>query len=246
MTTKGRTKAATRKAAEPHSVAPPPPAAAVEGVAGVDRALVARALKKVANQQQPTRDEQSALRRYEKAREEHQRWAYYRTITQKHWRQMSGRQAKVLIEQAERYGIAFGGAVVDLPKVVRQLHDFLAENALKLARDEDGDPLLNGAGGSSPALEEYRRERAALARYDRLERERVLLPREEVRQALGRIATIMRGVGDSLQAQFGAAAGEMVNEGLADAQREIDRTFGQSSDGGAVPQREPASEEDST
>ncbi len=70
---------------------------------------------------------------------------------------MSGRQTKVINEQAERYGIPFGGATINLPTVVRALHDFLADNAVKLARDDD--PLMQGVG--SPALERYREERAA-------------------------------------------------------------------------------------
>ena len=139
-------------------------------------------------------------------KEEQLRWKYYRSIPQKHWRQMSGRQTKVINEQATRYDIPFGGAKVDLSAVVRALHDFLAENAQKLARDDD--PLLQGS--SSPALERYREERAALARLDRLERERRLLPRDQVREALGRIAAILRGAGDTLQRNVGAAAAEIL------------------------------------
>jgi hypothetical protein len=75
--------------------------------------------------------------------------------------------------------------------VVRAFHDFLADNAHKLAQDDDA--LLQGAG--SPALERYREERALMARLDRLEREGQLLPRDEMRVALGRIAAIVRGPG---------------------------------------------------
>src|SRR5439155_17515646 len=137
------------------------------------------------------RREREALKRHEKEQEEKRRWQYYRSIPQKHCREMSGRQAKVLIEQAECYGIPFGGATVDLPKVVRALHDFLADNAVKLAREED--PLMQGGG--SLALERYREERAALARLDRLEREKELLPREAARQTLGQVAAIVREAG---------------------------------------------------
>ena len=100
---------------------------------------------------------------------------------------MSGRQTKQINEQAQRYGIPFGGKTVNLPEVVRALHDFFADNAVKLARDED--PLMQGSG--SPALERYREERAAMARLDRLEREGNLLPRDEVRESLGRVSSIL-------------------------------------------------------
>jgi hypothetical protein len=136
---------------------------------------------------------------------------------------MSGRQTKVINEQASRYGLPFGGPTINLPALARALHDFLADNALKLAREED--ELMQGAG-NSPALERYREERAALARLDRLERQMQLLPRDQVRQALGRIAAILRSAGDALQQQFGTAAMEILDEALDDAQQEIDHSFG--------------------
>ena len=45
--------------------------------------------------------------------------------------------------------------------------------------------------------------------------------------ALGRIAAILRGVGDTLLRQFGTAAAEILHEALDDAQREIARSFGE-------------------
>jgi hypothetical protein len=189
----------------------------------VDGDLVARAYRKVMDRQELTQAEREALKRHEKQKEERLRWQYYRSIPQKHWRAMSGRQTKVINEQATRYGIPFGGATIDLPAVVKGVHDFLAENAQKLARDDD--VLLQG--GNSPALERYREERAAMARLDRLKRERELLPRNEVKEALGRIAAVLRSAGDAQQRQFGAAAAEVLYDALDDAQRELDRTFGE-------------------
>jgi hypothetical protein len=190
--------------------------------ARVDRDLVASAYRKLTNQQELSKEERRALKRHERAKEEQLRWQYYRSVPQKHWREMSGRQTKVLNEQASRYGIPFGGESVNLPAVVKAMHDFLAENAYKLARDDD--PLMQGSG--SPALERYREERAAIARLDRLEREQKLVPRDEVREVLGRIAAIVRGAGESLQRQHGPSAVEALDEALDDADREIDRVFG--------------------
>jgi hypothetical protein len=183
---------------------------------------LAEAYKKVIDGRELTSREQTALKRFEKEKEERLRWQYYAAIPQKHWREMSGRQTKVINEQALRYDIPFGGATVNLPAVVRALHDFLAENALKLNRDDD--ELLQGNG--SPALERYREERALLARLDRQEREGQLLPREVTRIALGRVANILREAGDTLNRQYGAAAGEILSEAIEDAMREIDSTFG--------------------
>src|SRR5882757_5158864 len=101
-------------------------ASALSASARIEQQLLARAVQKVVTHQELSRREREVLKRHEKEQEEKRRWQYYRSIPQKHWREMSGRQAKVLIEQDQRYGIAFGGPSVDLPKVVRQLHDFLA------------------------------------------------------------------------------------------------------------------------
>src|SRR3954464_8087314 len=101
----------------------------------IDKRQAAEAYAKVSRGEELTVREQSVLKRFEKDREEQLRWKYYASIPQKHWRTMSGRQTKVLQEQADRYGIPFGGATVDLSRVVRCIHDFLAANAHKLAAD---------------------------------------------------------------------------------------------------------------
>lgn len=191
----------------------------------LEREEAARAYRKVMAGEKLSRAEQAALRRFEKEKEETQRWQYYRTIPQKHWREMSGRQSKVLNEQAERYGIPFGGRTISLPDVVRALHDFFKRNAVKLSAD---DELLSGE--SSPALERYREERAALARLDRLERERVLVNRQEIREGLSRIASVLRTAGDTLQRQYGPGALEILNEALAEAERTIERSDNEPAD----------------
>ena len=88
-------------------------------------------------------------------------------------------------------------------------------------------------GDSSPALERYREERAALARLDRLERERVLVNRQAIREGMGRISAVLRTAGDTLQRQFGPEALEILNEALAEAERELVRSDfdGNESDG---------------
>jgi hypothetical protein len=195
-----------------------------EGSGGVsdaiDRELAAAALRKRQAGQQPNTQELRALRRIEREREERDRWRYYRSIPQKHWREMSGRQARTINEQAIRYGLPFGGRHVDLTELVPALHEFLAANARKLAGEEGSDPLMSGV--ASPALERYREERAKLARLDRLERERSLLPRESIHDGLTQIASILRAAGETLQRQFGPDALDVLHGALDDAQKTID------------------------
>lgn len=207
------------------------PAATLSVSEKLERESAARAYRKVMAGETPSRTEQASLRRFEKDKEETLRWQYYRSIPQKHWREMSGRQTKVLQEQAERYGIPFSERTINLPNVVRALHDFFRRNAQKLA--EPDDALM--AGESTPALERYREERAALARLDRLERERVLVNRQAIREGMGRISAVLRTAGDTLQRQFGPEALEILNEALAEAEREMLRSDfdGTESDGNA-------------
>lgn len=188
----------------------------------LEQELVARAITKLVGKQNLTAAEREALKRHEKDKEERLRLEYYATIPQRHWRLMSGRQTKVINEQAQRYGLPFGGPTINLNNLARALHDFLADNAVKLARDEDA--LLSGP--ASPALERYREERAALARLDRLERQGRLMPRRDARLGMGLIAGMLRGGLEALERQFGREAAEIVLEAIEDAEAEIARRFG--------------------
>ncbi len=183
--------------------------------------VLRRAIQKTVAKEELTLEEQSALRAHQKIQEEQQRHKFYATIPAKHWKQMSGRQAKTINEQAVRYGIPFGGAVINLPLVVRALHDFLAKNAVKLAREE----TITMDGPNSPALERYREERAAMARLVRLEREGQLVDRDQVRQSMQKAAAVIREAGQRLQKQFGHAAAQVLYEAIDDAEAEIERVF---------------------
>ena len=214
---------------------PPSQTDAPDTSARVDRDLVTSAYRKLMDKQDLTKQERAALKRHEKEKEERLRWQHYASISQKHWREMSGRQTKVINEQAARYGIPFGGASINLPAVVRAFHDFLADNAVKLARDDDA--LMQGNG--SPALERYREERTALVRLDRLEREGELVAQDDAREVLGRVAAVIRGVGEALQRRFGAEAADILYEGMDEAEREIARFYSATEQGTAIePERE--------
>lgn len=203
-----------------------------ESVSGrLDRELAALALQKRRAGKDPTRQELAALRRVEKARDEEQRWDHYRSIPQKHWRLLSGRPAKVLHEQADRYGIAFGGAQVDLTVIVPQFHAFLARNAKVLERadaPDPDDPALFGP--DTPSLERLRFYTAELRRMDFEERQKTHLPRDVIHTMLGELAAALRDRVQTLDEEFGVDAGNLIREALDDTQRIIQRTLGSSSD----------------
>lgn len=195
---------------------------------GIDAPLVSAAMRKIVNGEALTREERSALRRHEKRKEEEERWTYYRSIPKKHWLAMSGRAARTIIDHATMHQLPLTGPTVDLPAFVKRIHDFLSENYRKLIRNDDDDLL---SGPSSPALERYREERAQIARLDRLEREGNLVPVDQMRDGIGRIAAILRSAGDTIQRQFGREAVQILYDALDEAGREVDRIFGEPSDG---------------
>ena len=195
-----------------------------DDASAADAEVLAAAMRKVINHQELNKAERAALKRHER-RCSWSTFGWRPDISRQCWKEERLRRKfyKSIPQKAARYGIPFGGPTVDLFAVARALHDFLADHAQKLARDDDA--LMQGSG--SPALERYREERALIARLERLERETKLLPRDDVRDALQRIASILRGAGDTLERQFGHAAAEILHEALDDAQREVQRTFGE-------------------
>jgi hypothetical protein len=188
-----------------------------------DRELIASGLRKRQRSEALTAKEIAAIRRFEQAREEADRWRYYASVPKRHYAQLSGRQTKTLNEQASRYGVPIHGSLIDLGQVIRWLHDFLAKHGRKLLA-EDTDPLMGG--GNSPALEEYRREKAKLARLDRQQREETLVDRETAHLAFQRVASLLQQAGEALQKEFGPDAGKILNETLRNCQREVDSVFG--------------------
>lgn len=152
------------------------------------------------------------------ADEEELRWRIYESIPQRHWIAMSGRQAKVLNEQASRYGLPFGGATIDLPTLARALHDFLAIHARRLARQMPGDYIEDDDGEAKDNLELYRGERYLRERLKRLAEEQSLLPRVEVHDRFARVAAILRNAGELLQRQFGRDAHQILEEAITECE----------------------------
>ena len=189
----------------------------------LDRQLAAEAARKRAAGEKPTREENAAIRRIDKAVEEENRWAYYATIPQKHWRTMSGRDRRTIVEQASRYGLPFGGRSIDLSAVVRALHGFLARHSHKLAGVDD-DPLMSG--NDSPALEQYRKAKAEHAELDLAERRGELMPVDRTREGMAIFAGHIRNATEVLRRQYGPDAQTILEEHINDALRDVLDYFG--------------------
>lgn len=181
-----------------------------------DRALAAEALKKRQIGQKPTAAESAALRRIERAQEEARRWDYYGSIPQKHWRTMSGRQAKVINEQALLYGIPFAGATIDLPAVVRAIHDLLATHGRKILKSDDPD--------SDPDTE-LKRIKAVRQRFGHERDLGQWIAREDVHAGMAMFAEAIRRACERLQREHGPEAQRAVEEAFHDVQRDLTRYF---------------------
>lgn len=136
------------------------------------------------------------------------------TVAKGVWARWSGRQHKTLNEQAARYGAPIGGRVVSLPEVARWLHDFLADNARRLASAE--------ADAEELSLEYWKTQRERL-RYQNESAQR--LDRGEIHHGLGRMAAVLRQTGEALQREYPGAE-VVLNQALEDFEREVDRLFG--------------------
>ena len=79
----------------------------------------------------------------------------------------------------------------------------------------------------SPALERYRAARADHAELDLEQRRGDLVDRREFQALLLRTSHILRGLGESLQRQYGPDAQGLLDESIDDVEREVQRHFAQ-------------------
>lgn len=184
--------------------------AAISAAEKIDRDLAWAAREKQHRGDRPTRDELIALKRIEKLDEESTRWLYYRTIPKKHWREMSGRSAQVLNDQAERYGIPVGSRTVNLVDLAKWIHDFIAENSAALGK----------AGAKSRAADELERLRRAQAEEREMRnaiRRGELRHIDEVRQTFEFVANTIRRASSELRTEFGDRPHEILAAAIDEA-----------------------------
>lgn len=93
------------------------------------------------------------------------------------------------------------------------------------ASGADGDELVF-AGADSPQLERYRKLKADMVQLDLLEREKRLIPRQQVRSFVDELASQFREEGAILQKQLGEDGANFHNERMAEIGLKIARHFG--------------------
>lgn len=201
-----------------------------------DRQLAVAAARKRQAGQKLTRDEDRALRRVQRYQEETDRWKHYAAVPKDHYVRLSGRQHKIVDEQARRYGLPLLGETIDLATVLVRFHDLLRDHGHKLT-----DELDDATGPSSPAIERLREEQYKMARIERREMQGQLLPRALVRRALQVIASQVNSLGEDMQRQFGLDAFRLVTKTVDAIERQLEELIGDRDDASS-PETPPADE----
>ncbi len=189
----------------------------------INQRAVTKAFEKIRGERTPTERERATLDRWNAIRDEEVFWRACRRIPQEWLRVLSGRQVKQLAEQADRYGLSFGGAVVDLAVLVPELFAFLAKHGRRILSADPEDPFT--MDGDSPALERWREEKFRLARLERLEREGALLPIEQVHDCNSRLSEMLRGRFEAIQ-RISPEAYDILAGALDDYDAETERLYG--------------------
>lgn len=194
------------------------------------RKLVESARGKIAKGQAPTQAEQRAIERVDRDEARLRILSDIRSIPKSAYIEMSGRQSKVLNEQAERYGIPIAGETIDGAAVFRWIHDFLRDNHREIGKQKAagdfGDPYLDGGADGDVWLSRYREQKTHIAALDRQQKERELLPREEVHRFLTMTALRLRGAGEQVQrCTDGRSAFDVLQLAIDDIEAEVSRYF---------------------
>lgn len=210
---RSRTRAKRGTAPSPRSDAPPPPDPIdVPGITAADKHLASVALGKIKRGENPARDENAALRRVQLAMDEKKKWALYRAIPQADWCRLSGRQRKIIRDQARKLNLPMGAESIDLAVFLPALHDLFS-------RLDAG--MVNGLGAGD-ADARLKMAKAEIAELQLAERSGRLVSRAAVQQCYAVIGHSLRKAGELLGKHHGAEAQRILDERLDHAQSLLD------------------------
>lgn len=136
-------------------------------------------------------------------------------LPKKTYCELSGRDNRVIIDQAERYNLAISGATVNLYKAIRSFHDFIAESGQYLADDDLRDEKLRK---EIAVLE----RRAAILDGDIRKQKSIYIERAEVHQKLGWLVKKFHQLGERIGKIGGAECQRAVNDMLESIAEELE------------------------
>lgn len=178
-----------------------------------DLALAKAGKKRKDAGKQPTKAQHFAMERVAKIEDDRLRHDIYATIPKRHWAEMSGRQNKILDDQAARYGLPVNKPVISLHEVVAWLHEFLATHAVAIAFEKG----TRGSRKDDP-LEKLKAEKLAI-QIAVMNRE--LVPVDEFRDNLEPFCASMRRAGETLRRVFGEDAARVLDDALDDSLQKL-------------------------
>lgn len=140
-------------------------------------------------------------------------------LPKKTYCKLSGRQVKVINEQAERYGLPIGDATVDMYAAVAAFHDFLADHARVFGEDED------------LRAEKLRKEIAVLERRAKIldgeikQQKSQFIEKADLHRRMMWLATRMQSLGERMATIGGRECQQAVNDFLEEIAREIENGY---------------------
>lgn len=185
--------------------------------------IVERAIRKQQAGAALSARERKAFEKWSQEQNERRGLLFLAELPKKFWQQWSGRQHKVLNEQAELYGIPIGAATIDVREVAKWLHDFLSEHKQvlpELVRVGELEPkTLKGQLVAQKVRQLENRNRLL---EDQLATNRhTLIPRSEIHEYMIRAANLLRSAGERLEKRFGQDASDILLDALASFERLI-------------------------
>lgn len=166
-----------------------------------------------------TKSEISLVKKYDEIVAESNREDALLNLPKGIYCKLSGRQQKVVDEQAVRYGLAIDGSKIDLYQVLKKFHDILAE----------WGPTINELQGAEGSLrtEKLRREIELLERrsksieLDIKNKQDEFIDRNTLRIRMEWLANKLRTVSERLGKRFGADAQVLLNHALSQIEEEL-------------------------
>ncbi len=190
-----------------------------------DRELLKAAIDKSNKGQTLTRKELAAVASYEAEQRRFAGESFVRAVPKKLYGEWSGRQTKILHDQADLYGLPLRGETIDLVALVARLHEWLAEHKHELAIVAKGEASASSGGGRGDlvaAQAENVRKKNQLLDATIEKKAGELIPRETCHLLLGRLAKILQKSGHTLH-KIDPRAGNVLNLALERFQELIDQ-----------------------
>ena len=196
--------------------------------------VVKQAIAKQQAGKKLTQAELRAFEKWENEQDERRGSRWVQALPKKFWAKWSGRQHKVLSDQAKLYGIPLDGKTVDVREIAKWLHDFLAKyrqplsDLVKQESAADGEAKSLQGKKLAEEVKQLKHRNQLLQNKIELDSEQ-LVNRELIHEQMVRAAQILRNAGDRLYKKCGNEAGDILANAIDDFEILLSELHGQSS-----------------